>query len=58
MMEALQMLKYSFRKGLPLDFTAGTDRDVEIADLESFMSDAVVPPVEVDAYLAWIRVPS
>jgi len=39
LMEALQMLKYSFKKGRGLDFTSGTSRDDELEQL-TFLSQA------------------
>ena len=35
LMEALQMLKFHFKKGLSLDFTGGLGREEETMDLES-----------------------
>ncbi|EPQ58955.1 hypothetical protein GLOTRDRAFT_33487, partial [Gloeophyllum trabeum ATCC 11539] len=34
LMEALQMLKFSFRHGRHLDFTAGMNKDTELHELE------------------------
>ena len=39
LMEALQMLKYSLKKGRGLDFTSGTSRDDELEQL-TFLSQA------------------
>jgi len=39
LMEALQMLKFSFRSGHILNFTAGTSQEDEVADLEQMSDD-------------------
>jgi len=55
LMEALQMLKFSVKKGRPLNFTAGTSRDNEIAYLESEMTEKDVVPEDVMGFTSFIQ---
>jgi hypothetical protein len=52
LMEALQMLKFAVRKGKGLDFTSGTTRSAEIAELEALASDKQVVPEDIMAFIA------
>ncbi|KAG6845513.1 hypothetical protein H0H93_016068 [Arthromyces matolae] len=51
LMEELQMLKFAFRKGSELDFTAGTGRDDEIRDLEADLEQSLRIPNDIDAFI-------
>ena len=42
LMESLQMLKYSFRKGYRLNFTHGTSEEAEVREMEA-LAEATVP---------------
>jgi len=50
-MEALQMLKFSIKKGRPLNFTAGTSREEEIMCLELEMAEKDVVPEDVTGFI-------
>ncbi|KAJ7021761.1 hypothetical protein B0H16DRAFT_1330433 [Mycena metata] len=54
-MEALQMLKFSIKKGRPLNFTAGTSREEEITRLESEMAEKDVVPEDVTGFSSFIQ---
>ena len=51
LMEALQMLKFSLRAGVTLNFTAGTSRKEEIEVLESNAADNRRLPDDITTYL-------
>ncbi|KAJ7660135.1 hypothetical protein DFH06DRAFT_989212 [Mycena polygramma] len=54
-MEALQMLKFSIKKGRGLDFTAGTSREAELALLELEMDQHGLVPEDPTGYSSFIR---
>ena len=49
-MEALQLLKFSLRQGHPLDFSAGTSWDAELATTEAAHHAAM--PDDLDSFIA------
>lgn len=51
LMEALQMLKFSIRKGRGLDFTAGTGKEAEIEALEGAAKDQMIVPEDMTAFV-------
>lgn len=51
LMEALQMLKFSLRKGVALDFTAGMDRLAEIQWLEAQSAVITEVPDDLTSYI-------
>ncbi|KAJ7662802.1 hypothetical protein DFH06DRAFT_987299, partial [Mycena polygramma] len=55
LMEALQMLKFSIKKGRGLDFTTGTSREAELALLELEMDHNVVVPEDPTGYNSFIQ---
>ena len=50
-MEALQMLKYSVRKGRGLNFTEGTDEMSEIHELELLIEQQTSIPEDMQAFI-------
>lgn len=54
-MEALQMLKFSFKHGEPLNFTTGMDRSEEIQFLESAETAAALVPEDLEGFLKWLN---
>ncbi|PBK80389.1 hypothetical protein ARMGADRAFT_1040118 [Armillaria gallica] len=50
-MEALQMLKYSVRKGWGLNFTEGTDEMSEIHELELLIEQQISIPEDMQAFI-------
>ena len=48
LMEALQILKFSIRKGRPLKFTEGMAWDEELKEFE--LNARIAPPGDADAY--------
>ena len=50
LMEALQLLKFSLRQGHPLDFSAGTSWDAELAATEAAHHAAM--PDDLDSFIA------
>ncbi|KAK7015696.1 hypothetical protein R3P38DRAFT_2389417, partial [Favolaschia claudopus] len=50
LMEALQMLKFSVKKGRPLNFTAGTSREEEIALMEMETNDSGLVPEDATGF--------
>ena len=52
LMEALQMLKFSWRNGQRLDFTQGISREDEIAELE-LLSEGMSDTVEPSDFFGW-----
>jgi hypothetical protein len=51
LMEALQMLKFSFRKGRGLNFTAGTSREDELQDMQDALEKEGFVPEDVPSLL-------
>lgn len=51
LMEALQMLKFAFKKGYCLDFTAGTGKDSELEALEREMNEEVFIPEDITGFI-------
>lgn len=56
LMEALQMLKFSGKKGRGLNFTVGTAKDVELSELEGFGTDEGLVPADMMAFIANLNV--
>ncbi|KAJ6580941.1 hypothetical protein B0H19DRAFT_1111605 [Mycena capillaripes] len=54
-MEALQMLKFSVKKGRGLNFTAGTSRDAEIALMEAETEERGLVPEDPTSYSSFIQ---
>jgi hypothetical protein len=54
-MEALQMLKFSIKKGRGLNFTAGTSRDEEIARMEAETEERGLVLEDPTGYSSWIQ---
>ena len=50
LMEALQMLKFSVKKGRGLDFTAGLGWEDELVDLETLTMAWALVPEELAAF--------
>lgn len=50
LMEALQLLKFSVKKGRGLNFTSGLDHGAALADLEAFMTAENKFPEDVHSY--------
>lgn len=48
------MLKYSFKRGLALNFTSGTAREAEVDFLEKAQSTSVVAPEDIKSFIDWI----
>jgi hypothetical protein len=51
MMEALQILKFSFRHGHRLNFTAWMDKNTEIQEIEQWMDEELLVPNEISAFI-------
>ncbi|KAF8954101.1 hypothetical protein BDZ97DRAFT_1677747 [Flammula alnicola] len=51
-MEALQMLKFSLKKGRQLNFTEGTGRQAELEYMEKLMTEQTRIPTDMTAYLS------
>ena len=51
LMEALQMLKFSFKKGRGLDFTTGTSREDELGDMEDALEKEGFVPEDVPSFI-------
>ena len=51
LMEALQLLKFSVKKGRSLNFTAGLNYDVELQTLEACMVSEQQFPEDVHSYI-------
>lgn len=51
LMEALQMLKFSFKKGRGLDFTTGTSREDELEDMEDTLEKEGFVPEDVPSLI-------
>ncbi|TFK17493.1 hypothetical protein FA15DRAFT_604986 [Coprinopsis marcescibilis] len=49
-MEALQMLKFSLKRGIRLNFTAGTSHDDEVGFLESVTAANTATPDDIITY--------
>jgi hypothetical protein len=56
LMEALQILKFSIRKGHGLDFTAGTSKKAELNVLEAMAEEEGVVPEDIMAFIATLEV--
>lgn len=56
LMEALQMLKFSIRKGQSLNFMAGMSRSAELSELEVLGLEDTLVPVDVMAFIASLDV--
>ncbi|KAJ2922050.1 hypothetical protein H1R20_g15043, partial [Candolleomyces eurysporus] len=52
LMEALQILKFSLKKSLCLDFTTGTDREAEIAAMEATAANLTRLPDDITSYIS------
>lgn len=56
-MEALQILKFSFRHGHELNFTAWLDKNTEILEIQQQMDEELFTPDDIlafiDALLLW-----
>ena len=52
LMEALQMLKFSVRKGQALNFTTGTGKFTELAELEALGTEQALIPEDIMAFIA------
>jgi len=50
-MEALQILKFSFRHGHGLNFTAWMDKNTEIQEIEQFMDEELLVPDDILAFI-------
>ena len=56
LMEALQMLKFSVRKGRGLDFAVGLDKLAELGEMETFENDEAKIPEDMMAFIASLDV--
>lgn len=56
LMEALQVLKFSIRKGQSLTFTAGTSRFEELNELEVLNTEEALIPVDIMAFIESLNV--
>ena len=56
LMEALQMLKFSTKKGWGLNFTAGTSKIDEVAVLEAIDTEEAKFPEDMMAFIASLDV--
>lgn len=52
LMEALQMLKFSLRKGRSLNFTVGTSKIAELNELETSANHESVVPEDLMAFIS------
>jgi hypothetical protein len=52
LMEALQLLKFSFRNGGSLNFTQGLSAEEEMKELEALMEDICCVPGDINAFIA------
>ena len=55
LMESLQLLKFSFKKGRELNFTEGTSEVVEINEMEA-LAELVVPE-DMQSYIQNLETP-
>lgn len=55
LMEALQMLKFSLRKGRSLNFTAGTSKTAELNELEGFANHESIVPEDLMAFISHLE---
>jgi len=53
-MEALQMLKYSIKRGRPLDFTEGTGKKDELELMERLISQQTAVLTDIEAFISSI----
>ncbi len=51
LMEALQMLKFAFKQGQFLAFTASTSNEAEIRDLEAMLADQDSVPEDILTFI-------
>ena len=56
LMEALQMLKFGFKRGRRLDFTAGTSREDQIETLEGLVNEKGSVPEDPVAFIGSLLV--
>ena len=56
LMEALQVLKFSIRKGQSLTFTAGTSCFEELNELEVLNTEEALIPVDIMAFIESLNV--
>ena len=54
LMEALQMLKYSFKQGHSLNFMEGTGKKDELELMERLMSQQEAVPTDIEAFMSSI----
>ncbi|KAJ6451755.1 hypothetical protein C8R45DRAFT_848187, partial [Mycena sanguinolenta] len=55
LMEALQMLKFSIKKGRGLDFTAGISREAELALMELDMAETRLVPEDMMGFNTFLQ---
>ncbi|KAJ7472383.1 hypothetical protein B0H11DRAFT_1729332, partial [Mycena galericulata] len=55
LMEALQMLKFSIKKGRGLNFTAGTSREAELALMELDMAESGLVPEDATGFSTFLQ---
>jgi hypothetical protein len=55
LMEALQMLKFSIKKGRGLNFTAGTSREAELDLMELVMADTGLVPEDTNGFNTFLQ---
>lgn len=55
LMEALQMLKFSIKRGRGLNFTQGTTREEELAVLEAVMAESGLVPEDATGFQTYIQ---
>ncbi|KAK0215277.1 hypothetical protein EDD85DRAFT_738951, partial [Armillaria nabsnona] len=51
LMEALQMLKFAFKRGQFLNFTEGTSKEAEVVALETLLAEQDRVPEDVTAFI-------
>ena len=56
LMESLQILKFSIRKGQGLNFTAGMSRSAELSELEVINAEEASIPQDIMAFIASLNV--
>lgn len=57
-MEALQILKFAFKTGHSLNFTAGTGKDAESEALEHEMDEEMSIPEDIPGFIQALAQPS
>ncbi|KAH7904016.1 hypothetical protein BJ138DRAFT_1019731 [Hygrophoropsis aurantiaca] len=50
-MEALQILKFSFKHGERLNFTSGTTKEEEISIMEAVFADQMRVPEDINSFI-------